>query len=252
MKFLVSDLLFALVLHALPCCGASSDKFLVTQSSDVSVREGETVNIACCLTGEFERATVTWLKNQTSMGHEILMKKPESSLQKNTSDCSNKTFINIIREDSERYTCKVNIEIPFHIEVKGNGTVITVMARDNAADNTGEDAHSDNDTESHWEEVLIHVMRCLPILALVVSFFCLNKLGTKAQQHAQVAPGNKIPSEQRTEEDQEEEGRDEREIEEENKNRDEDNHELSDVSNVNSRVEKDKEPLAVSSQMLSA
>ena len=67
-----------------------------------------------------------------------------------------------------------------------------------------------------------------------------------------MAPGNKIPSEQRTEEDQEEEGRDEREIEEENKNRDEDNHELSDVSNVNSRVEKDKEPLAVSSQMLSA
>ena len=163
--------------------GASSDKFLVTQSSDVSVREGETVNIACCLTGEFERATVTWLKNQTSMGHEILMKKPESSLQKNTSDCSNKTFINITREDSERYTCKVNIEIPFHLEVKGNGTVITVMARDNAADNTGEGMWQNTTNMTTWccDSVSFCCVFCpvlfwnqaLVCLLLLLSFSCV-------------------------------------------------------------------------------
>lgn len=70
--------------------------------------------------------------------------------------------------------------------------------------------------------------------------------------HVSAAPGNKLPSEQGTEEDQEEKGGDEKEIEEENKNRDEESHGLSDVSSDSSRVEKDKEPLAVSSQGLSA
>ena len=138
-------------------------------------------------------------------------------------------------------------------------------------------------SESHLEEVLIHVMRCLPVLALVVSFFCLNKLGTKAQQRAQgkyffhstpswwydvyiisalwisdqcihvlAAPGNKLPSEQVTEEDQEEKGGDEKKIEEENKNRDEESHGLSDVGSDSSRVEKDKEPSGVSAQRLPA
>lgn len=70
--------------------------------------------------------------------------------------------------------------------------------------------------------------------------------------HVLAAPGNKLPSEQGIEEDQEEKGGDEKEIEEENKNRDEESHGLSDVSSDSSRVEKDKEPLAVSSQGLSA
>ena len=125
-------------IHSIFFIGASSDKFLVTQSSDVFVREGEKVDFTCCLTGKFERARVNWLKNQIIIGSEILLKNSEGSLQKDTSDCSSMTFINITRKDSERYTCKVNIEVPFHAEVKGNGTVITVMARENAADDTRE------------------------------------------------------------------------------------------------------------------
>lgn len=125
-------------IHSVFFIGASSDSILVTQSSDVFVREGEKVDITCCLTGTFERARVDWLKNEISISSEILIKNSEGSLQKDTSDCSSMTFINITRKDSERYTCKVNIEVPFHVEVKGNGTIITVIARENATDDTGE------------------------------------------------------------------------------------------------------------------
>lgn len=91
-------------------------------------------------------------------------------------------------------------------------------------------------TPSWWYDVYI-------ISALWITDQCI---------HVLAAPGNKLPSEQGTEEDQEENGGDEKEIEEENKNRDEESHGLSDVSSDSSRVEKDKEPLAVSSQGLSA
>ncbi|XP_036969174.1 uncharacterized protein LOC119027815 isoform X1 [Acanthopagrus latus] len=180
MKLLLSSLLLA-SLCALSSWSASSVKFLVTQSSDVSVREGETVNIACCLTGEFQRATVTWLKNQTSMGHGILMKKPESSLQKNTSDCSNKTFINITREDSERYTCKVNIEIPFHLEVKGNGTVITVTSRVNATDDTVEEGPPNS-------SLTLYIIICLAVVtpSLLLALACFYNLRKKRATAARV------------------------------------------------------------------
>ncbi|XP_030285606.1 uncharacterized protein LOC115589064 [Sparus aurata] len=172
MKLLLSSLLLA-SLCALSSWSASSDNILVTQSSDVFVREGEKVDITCCLTGKFERARVDWLKNQTSIGGEIL--------KKNTSDCSNMTFINITRKDSERYTCKVNIEIPFLAEVKGKGTIITVMARENATDDTGEDGPPRLDTT-------LSVIICLAVVtpSLLFALACFCNLRKKQARAARV------------------------------------------------------------------
>ncbi len=96
------------------------------------------MSITCCWTGEFERITVTWKKNQTTVKREMfsLKKRSQFFLYKKTSDCSNLTLTNSTREDSGRYTCKVSVEIPFLYVSEGNGTVITVMARDDTDSTT--------------------------------------------------------------------------------------------------------------------
>ncbi|XP_051231292.1 uncharacterized protein LOC127349519 isoform X2 [Dicentrarchus labrax] len=196
--------------------GVSSGTLVVTQTPAVSAMEGETVNVSCCWTwtGKPERMTVDWLKNQTSVKIDIfsLTNHSQGSLRMDTSDCLNLTFMKISREDSGRYTCKASVEIPLLVEFEGNGTVITVTARENTKDHTNPPTADNSDSNTNLEDILIHALRCLPILALVTSFICLKKLRTRAQQHTPAALGNKPPSAQRTEEDQEEEDRDEREI----------------------------------------
>ncbi|XP_035531408.1 uncharacterized protein LOC118338242 [Morone saxatilis] len=212
MKLLLSSLLLA-SLCALSSWSVSSGTLVVTQTPAVSAMEGEAVKISCCwnLTGEAERMRVSWLKNQTSVKEIIIIKNhSQGSLRNATSDCLNLTFTKISKEASGRYTCKVSVEIPFFAESEGSGTVLTVTARENTMDNTNPPTAVDSDSNTNWEDILIYALRCLPILALVTCFVCLNKLGNRAQQHTPAAPGNKLPSAQRIEEDQEEEDRDER------------------------------------------
>lgn len=98
----------------------------MTQTPDMCVVEGETVNITCCWTMESTRISVNWLKNNTSIKKETIQKNPNTGfLQKN---CSHLTIMNIAKEDSGRYTCKVIVEIPGLLVLEGNGTTITVTA----------------------------------------------------------------------------------------------------------------------------
>ena len=60
----------------------------------------------------------------------------KGSLQKETQTCSTLNFTSITREDSDIYFCKVTVEIPYFIEAKGNGTVITVLDRESTDENT--------------------------------------------------------------------------------------------------------------------
>ena len=113
----------------------------MSQTADVSVVEGETVNITCCWTGTFERVErvrVNWLKNQTEIKNKIRTNTSQGCQQKKACNCSTLTFTNITREDEGKYYCKVNVEIPFFTVVEGNGTVITVKDRDNIKDKTEE------------------------------------------------------------------------------------------------------------------
>lgn len=117
--------------------GVSSGMFVITQSPDVSVVEGQTVNISCCWTGEPATMTVSWLKNQTTIkSTKFLNNHSDKSLRNETSDCSVLTFMTIKRDDAGTYTCKMAVEIPVLTVFEGHSTVITVTAPENTMDNT--------------------------------------------------------------------------------------------------------------------
>ena len=103
--------------------GVSSGTFVVTQSPDLSVEEGETVNIACCWTLHFEKVRVNWLKKSFNFKN-----------HSQGSNCSHLTLSNVTREDSGTYICRVIVEVPVLTIKEGNGTVITVV--DNTEVNT--------------------------------------------------------------------------------------------------------------------
>ncbi|XP_033507964.2 uncharacterized protein LOC117272920 isoform X2 [Epinephelus lanceolatus] len=138
MKLLLRSLLLT-SLCTISSWSVSSGTLVVTQSPDVSVMEGETVNITCCWTLGFGRMRVAWLKNQTNTNKtEIsrLINQSQGLMPNETSNCLHLTFPNVTREDSGRYICKVTVEIPSLTVVNGNGTVITVTAKGNTMDNT--------------------------------------------------------------------------------------------------------------------
>ncbi|XP_074480137.1 uncharacterized protein LOC141760924 isoform X2 [Sebastes fasciatus] len=177
MKLLLSSLLLS-SLCALSSWSVSSTP--VTQSPDVSVMEGETVSITCCWTLEYEKIRLIWLKNQTKMKTEIfdlMNHSKEDSLQNKTSHCSNLTFTNVTREDSERYICRVTVEIPGLTEVQGYGTVITVTARDNTADN-----------KAGGSSPLFPVIICLAVVAplLLITLLCFCSLRRRRARAAMV------------------------------------------------------------------
>ncbi|XP_067381490.1 uncharacterized protein [Channa argus] len=148
MKLLLSSLLLA-SLCALSSWSVSSGSFDVTQSHDVSVMEGDTVDISCCWMGTAEKIRVIWLKNPTEIKNETKQKnqtqiKNETkeitqSVKNETSICWNLTFSNIRPEDSGTYICKVTVEIPVYKSSNGS-TVITVMTREEMKDKTEEAA----------------------------------------------------------------------------------------------------------------
>ncbi|XP_067436082.1 uncharacterized protein [Thunnus thynnus] len=133
MKLLLSCLLLASLCDLSSWSVSSTGILDVSQTANVSVVEGGTVNITCCWTGTFERVErvrVNWLKNQTEIKNKIRTNTSQGCQQKKACNCSTLTFTNITREDEGKYYCKVNVEIPFFTEAKGNGTVIKVEDRD--------------------------------------------------------------------------------------------------------------------------
>ncbi|XP_047434478.1 uncharacterized protein LOC125004128 [Mugil cephalus] len=190
---------------------AASDKLVVSQSPDVSVTEGEMVKISCCWTGNIGRVRVNWLKSQTQNKEDLYMKnQAQVFARKEENNCSTLTFPNISREDAGTYVCKVTIEIPVLSVALGNGTVITVTSNNETSGETSDKTAGDKARDSHQkeEEVLIHVLRCLPILTLIITFFCLYYVGTKAQRKA--TGHEPAPAQRRKEDQEEEEEREER------------------------------------------
>ncbi|XP_040887790.1 uncharacterized protein LOC121177525 isoform X2 [Toxotes jaculatrix] len=157
-----------------PTAGGVSFTDAVTQSPDVSVKEGETFNITCCWRGNAEKIRLQWLKYKTGDMNEtiILNNQSQEPLKSDSNYCSNLTFSNITREDSGRYICKVNLEIPFHAVHQGNGTVITV---------TDHEKHTDS---GHNFTVIIGTAVVVPLLLITLTCFCV--LRTKQAQAARV------------------------------------------------------------------
>uniref|UniRef100_UPI003AAC741A uncharacterized protein isoform X2 n=1 Tax=Centroberyx gerrardi TaxID=166262 RepID=UPI003AAC741A len=204
MKLLLSSLLLASLSAPSSWSVLSENKFVVTQSPDVTIKEGETVQIDCCWNMDITKGRVNWLKNQTNIKETIFTAvinnngQHQGSLKKEECNCSNLTFSNIMRNDSGRYICEVFVEIPQLNEAQGKGAVITVTARHNTTNQPTKGPD--------WQEVLISVLRYLPFLTLLLTFFYLNRRGIKPQQHKPAAPTNEPTSAQRGDEGEEEGG----------------------------------------------
>ncbi|XP_070849032.1 uncharacterized protein [Chaetodon trifascialis] len=166
MKLLLSSLLLA-SLCALSSWSVSSGVPVVTQTPDVSIMEGETVNITCCWMGEFKRLTVNWLKNNTNIKSENFDNPFPAA-----SNCSVLTFTAIRVENSGKYTCKVIQEIPVLSWVEGNGTVISVTARENMKDNTTGDNHPGPGGDSVPLALIICLAVGAPLLLVALAYFC--------------------------------------------------------------------------------
>ncbi|XP_076581604.1 uncharacterized protein LOC143317355 [Chaetodon auriga] len=174
MKLLLSSLLLA-SLCALSSWSVSSGVRVVTQTPDVSIMEGEAVNITCCWTGEFKRLTVKWLKNQTNIKSETF-----SNPLPVASTCSVLAFTTIRVEDSGTYTCKVFQDIPVLTVVEGEGTVISVTARENTKDNTTGGDHPGPSRDSVPLALIICLAVGAPVLIVLACFCALQRRQAQA------------------------------------------------------------------------
>ncbi|XP_075890041.1 uncharacterized protein LOC142893389 isoform X2 [Nelusetta ayraudi] len=167
-------LLFSSMLLASLCAPVSQSASVITQSPDVSVMEGEAVNITCCWPEQDERFTLNWMKNQTEMKIKTFLTKQDNEQKSPT--CSSLTFESIKREDSGKYTCKLTVEIPKLASYEGNGTIIKVTTKDNTTTTEAstarviyEVAHRDSDVtdvdkhstgsstgSTHWCQVPVY------------------------------------------------------------------------------------------------
>ncbi|XP_028330086.1 vascular cell adhesion protein 1-like isoform X2 [Gouania willdenowi] len=164
--------------------GVSSGELNVIQSPDVSVMEGNPVNLNCCFTGPFEIVKLEWKKNQT------LLKK--GTFHSN-SGCLILAFLKMKHEDSGRYVCIARTEIPLLNVAEGNGTTINVMTRD-STDNM------DNSTREEETPVIVaYVLRSLVILILITAFIYCYYSTTKAQRQKQGTRENETTTEKQTE-----------------------------------------------------
>uniref|UniRef100_A0A667Y7U8 Ig-like domain-containing protein n=1 Tax=Myripristis murdjan TaxID=586833 RepID=A0A667Y7U8_9TELE len=97
-------------------CVLSDNNLDVVQYPDVAVLEGETVHIHCCWTVDSTRVRVTWQKHQTetderTIAETVIINKSKcrGSIQKEKSNCSALSLLNITRNDSGGYICKVTV-----------------------------------------------------------------------------------------------------------------------------------------------
>ncbi|XP_038587564.1 leucine-rich repeats and immunoglobulin-like domains protein 1 isoform X1 [Micropterus salmoides] len=181
MKLLLSSLLLS-SLCALSSWSVSSGTLVVTQSPDVSVMEGERVNITCCVTGGFERMRISWLKKQIKTETFESKNYSQGSLRKESSGCSDLIFINITREDAGRYTCRMTVEIPLLKEAEGNGTVITVTDRDRSKINPAAGSHSNLPPYP----MIISLAVVGPLFIITLVYFCILRKRHGSSQAARV------------------------------------------------------------------
>ncbi|XP_067436077.1 uncharacterized protein [Thunnus thynnus] len=180
MKLLLSCLLLASLCDLSSWSVSSTGTVDVTQTADVSVVEGETVNITCCWTEMFGSVRVNWLKNQTEIKDKtrvISTNTPQGCQQKEACNCSTLTFTNITREDEGKYYCKVIEEIPFLTEHKGKGTVITVKDRDDIKDKTEEESFSS--FTGNPLPLIITLAVVAPILLLTLVCVCIQAIAAR-------------------------------------------------------------------------
>lgn len=166
----------------------------LSQSPDVSASEGDTVSLVCCWSLEARRFLVTWLRNGNALR---VVQKVNPSGPLGTSDCMNLTLADVLQEMSGNYSCRVLVEVPSYSVLEGHGTVLTVEGPGHPGA-AGEELEGRREVPGrflHWflrsvfladavprasvpAQALGLVLRSLPVLALVLAFFCIRGVRT--------------------------------------------------------------------------
>ncbi|XP_029615668.1 uncharacterized protein LOC115198113 isoform X2 [Salmo trutta] len=134
MKHLLVWLLLS-SLCSLSSWGISGTLVVIQSPHNVTVTEGDTVQIQCCWNTNVSRATVNLHKEgHTEIKYNSLLVNNKqchdrASQQTVACNCSHWTISNLTRNDTGTYICKVTMEIPSLIESVGNGTRITVTSQ---------------------------------------------------------------------------------------------------------------------------
>lgn len=158
--------------------GISSTLVVIQSPHNVTVTEGDTVQIHCCWNTNVSRATVNWHKEgHTEIKYNSLRVNnrqchDRASQQTVACNCSHWTISNLTRNDTGTYICKVTMEIPSLIESVGNGTRITFTSQ-----NTTNNADS-----SEKSPAQLSVMIPLTVLPLfLIALICLYMAWKKHQ-----------------------------------------------------------------------
>ncbi|KAK9955046.1 hypothetical protein ABG768_014953 [Culter alburnus] len=103
----------------------SSSELTVNQSpSNITVNEGESAQITCCWNKIRYRVKVAWFINETKLSG-----VNEQWQEHQTQNCSTLHLTNILKNDTGPYVCEVTQDIPVLVQVKGNGTDLSVSVR---------------------------------------------------------------------------------------------------------------------------
>ncbi|KAL7880890.1 hypothetical protein SRHO_G00031440 [Serrasalmus rhombeus] len=132
---------FALLLWGLllfcSCSCSSSDSsvdFAVTQTpSELTVKEGGSVSVACCWDKNITGVKVKWFKDDQHTGHW----SDERLHSETQGNCSVLSIKNIRNNETGLYICEVTRDVPKLDTRKGEGTAVKLQA-----ENTSESAQS--------------------------------------------------------------------------------------------------------------
>lgn len=118
------------------CCfsvtGSSSELTVNQSPSNITVNEGDSAQITCCWNKIKYNVKVVWYINETRLSG-----VNEQRQEHQTQNCSTLHLTNILKNDTGHYVCKVTQDIPVLVQVKGNGTDLSVSVRQREKTTTG-------------------------------------------------------------------------------------------------------------------
>ena len=110
------------------------------QTADLEVVEGDSSTLHCCWTGaNHTQYRADWWKNEDTITHQLTALTnnwegcglDRSPVKNGTCSCVNLTLLNVTRNHTGRFVCKVIMNRPILIQFRGSGTMIIVRERRN-------------------------------------------------------------------------------------------------------------------------
>ncbi|XP_030205756.1 uncharacterized protein LOC115538236 isoform X3 [Gadus morhua] len=154
------------------------------QTEDLEVIEGDSVTLHCCWTAvNHTQYEVIWLKNEVRILHQPTAVRYDregcgsalSPVNNGACGCAALTLPNVTRNHTGGYVCKVTMDRPILIQLRGSGTMITVTER--RIPNSGTTQENSTIDASLWPRVPVVVSLAIVMAAaFLVTLICFWKL----------------------------------------------------------------------------